>query len=453
MPLARTTRGPAQAHGRGGVAPAHRGRANPPRMATRAPRVPPSCGSTCTCGTPRPSCTCRTCWHPDPRLAETTAPCHAEGGTVRSTPGPACERRRQTVQSLVADAVREAHAAQAFAQHDPAGSARTFVGEAALPAVRALNGAGAPALLLAMPGILNAVQPGLKGPEPALYRYWMEWRTSNQSGRSLSIGHTLRLTGEGSATSLHSSPPALLHALRTRCPMDAARYLNQARTTYTGGESELNAALHLLHLPDEDLEVGEVTIFVEGAGETPTRPRPTNPVYDGTRPTPLYVVVCEAYPREPTWCPTLPPATHAPRGQAHLRPSPPSSRTNGAHHRGQVFWQERSGTPLLLLVVTSRGDPERALGVTPTHLYGTAPVPRPPLPAPEARDSVHTFLRTQQVTAVTGVHLVRLLPASPDDPRGPRALSPTPAWELWRGEWATWLARLPAQCRWMTADP
>ena len=58
------------------------------------------------------------------------------------------------------------------------------------------------------------------------------------------------------------------------------------------------------------------------------------------------------------------------------------------------------------------------------HLYGAAPVPRPPLPAPAARDGLHTFLRTQEVTAVTGVHLVRLPPAPPDDPRGPRALSP-----------------------------
>ena len=56
---------------------------------------------------------------------------------------------------------------------------------------------------------------------------------------------------------------------------------------------------------------------------------------------------------------------------------------------------------------------------------------------------MYTFPRTQEVTAVTGVHLVRLSPASPNDPPGPRALRPTPDWELWRGEWATWLACLP----------
>ena len=71
----------------------------PHRTATRAPRLPPTCGSTCTCGTPGPSRTCRTCWHPDPRpmprLAEPTAPCPAEGGTGRSTPGPAADRRRR----------------------------------------------------------------------------------------------------------------------------------------------------------------------------------------------------------------------------------------------------------------------------------------------------------------------------------------------------------------------
>ena len=35
---------------------------------------------------------------------------------------------------------------------------------------------------------------------------------------------------------------------------------------------------------------------------------------------------------------------------------------------------------------------------------------------------MQAFLRTQEVTAVTGVHLVRLPPESPDNPRGPRAL-------------------------------
>ena len=201
--------------------------------------------------------------------------------------------------------------------------------------------------------------------------------------------------------------------------------------------------LHLLHPPDEDLEVGEITVFVESADEAPARPRPTNPVYDGTRPTFLYTIVCEAFPRELTWFPALLPATHAPRGWANPDLSPPLSRTRGAHHRWQVLWQERPGTPLLLLVVATRGDLERVLGITPTHLYGAAAVPRPLLPAPAARDRVHTFLRTQEVSAVTGVHLVRLPPAPPDDPRGPRALSPAPNWELWRDVWAAWLPASP----------
>ena len=267
------------------------------------------------------------------------------------------------------------------------------------------------------------------------------------------MGDTLRLTGAGSAMSLRSSAPALLHALRTRYPGDTAPYLNQARATYPGAVSELDAALHLLHPPDEDLEVGEMTVYVEGADEPPARPRPTNPVYDGTRPTPPYAIVCEAFPREPTWCPALQPATHAPRGWANPDLSPPLSRTRGAHHRGQVLWQECPGTPLLLLVVATREDPERVLRTTPTNLYGAAPVPRPPLAAPAARDGVHTFPRTQDVSAVTGVHPVRLPLAPPDDPRGPRALSPAPDWELWRDSWAAWLPRLPSQCQWMAAGP
>ena len=226
--------------------------------------------------------------------------------------------------------------------------------------------------------IVKAIQPGLIGPEAALYGHWMGWRESNRSGRPLSMGDTLRLTGAGYAMFLRSSVPALLHALRTRYPGDTAPYLNQARATYLGGVSELDAALHLLHPPDEDLEMGEITVFVEGADEAPARPRPTNPVYDGTRPTPPYAILCEAFPGEPTWCPAPPPATHAPRGWASPDLPPPLSRTRSAHHRGQVLWQERPGTPLLLLVVATRGDPEQVLGFTPTHLYGAAPVPHPP---------------------------------------------------------------------------
>ena len=324
----------------------------------------------------------------------------------------------------MADAVAEAHEARAAARRDLTGSARAFLNETALPAIRALNGAGAPTLLPALQRIVNTVRPGLISPEVALYGHWMEWHESNRSGRPLLMGDTLQLTGAGSTMSLRSSAPALLHALRTRYPGDAAPYLNQARATYPGGVSELDAALHLLHPPAEELEVGEITVFVEGADEAPACPRPTNPVYDGTRPTPPYAIVCEAFPREPTWCPALPPATHAPRGWANPDLSPPLSRTRGAHHRGQVLWQECPGSPLLLLVVVTRGDPERVMGITPTHLYGAAPVSRPPLPAPAARDGVHTFLRRQEVTAVTGVHLVRLPPTPLDDPRGPRALGP-----------------------------
>ena len=108
----------------------------------------------------------------------------------------------------------------------------------------------------------------------------------------VSMGDTRRLTGAGSGMSPHSGAPVLLHALTTRCPGDTAPHLNQARATYPGAVSELDAALHLLHPPDEDLEVGEITVFVEGTGEVPTRPRPTNLAYDGTKPTPPHAVVC-----------------------------------------------------------------------------------------------------------------------------------------------------------------
>ena len=354
---------------------------------------------------------------------------------------------------LVADAVVEAHEAHAAARRDLTGSARTFLNETALPAVRALNGAGAPTLLPAMHRIVNAVQPELISPEAALYGHWMEWHESNRSGWPLSMGDTLQLTGAGSAMSLRCSAPALLHALRTRYPGDAAPYLNEARATYPGGVSELDAALHLLHAPDEDLEVGEITVFVEGAEEAPARPRPTNPGVRRHQADPPVRHRMRGVPQGSHLVP------RAPAGDARVprlgqpRPAPPLSRTRGAHHRGQVLWQECPGTPLLLLVVATRGDPERVLGITPTHLYGAAAVPRPPLPAPAARDGVQTFLRTQEVTADTGVHLVRLPPTPPDDPRGPRALGPAPDWGLWRDAWAAGLCCLPSQCRWMAAGP
>ena len=90
---------------------------------------------------------------------------------------------------------------------------------------------------------------------------------------------------------------------------------------------------------------------------------------------------------------------------------------------------------------------------SPPTCTGQRPYRAPPFPAPAARDGVHTFLRKQEVTAVTRVHLVWLPSAPTDDPRGPRALSPGPDWELWRDMWAAWLTQLPPQCRWMATGP
>ena len=173
----------------------------------------------------------------------------------RDRPENARARRlaqEERVLGLVAGAVAEAHAAHGAALHDPAGSARAFPNEAALPAVRAMNGAAAQTLLQMMQRVVKAMRPGLVDPKAAVYGYWMEWQTSNRSGRLLLMGDTRRLMGEGSASSLHSSAPALLHALRTCLPMDAAHILNQARATYPGRVSELDAALHLLQPPDEE---------------------------------------------------------------------------------------------------------------------------------------------------------------------------------------------------------
>ena len=104
----------------------------------------------------------------------------------RNGPEHAKARRRAqgaSVRSLVADAVTGATEAHAAAQHEPAGSARTFLGEAALPAVRALSRAGAPRLLPAMHQILNAVRLGLIGPrQPSTGTGWSGARPTIRAG-------------------------------------------------------------------------------------------------------------------------------------------------------------------------------------------------------------------------------------------------------------------------------
>ena len=112
---------------------------------------------------------------------------------------------------LVAGAVTNAHAAHAAPWQDAAGSMRTFLREAALLAVRALNGAGSPTLLPAMHQVMNTVPPGLFNLEAAPYGFLTEWQTSKQAVRHLLMGALLRLTDEGLARSLHSRALALMH--------------------------------------------------------------------------------------------------------------------------------------------------------------------------------------------------------------------------------------------------
>ena len=75
------------------------GEHTPPHTNARAPRAPSSCWSTCTCGTPRLSLSCRMCSrpdpHPPPRFTKPAASCLADGGRGWSTPEPAAGLRRQ----------------------------------------------------------------------------------------------------------------------------------------------------------------------------------------------------------------------------------------------------------------------------------------------------------------------------------------------------------------------
>ena len=361
----------------------------------------------------------------------------------------ACRKVQEaTVRGLVADAQAEAHEAHAAAWCDLTGSARAFLNETALPAVRALNGAGAPTPLLAMHLIVHAIQPGLSSPEVALYGHWMEWHESNRLGRHLFMGETLRLTGAGSAMSLRSSAPALMHALRTSDPGDTAPYLNQAGATYPGGVSELDAALHLLHPPDEDLEVGEITVFVEGADEAPARTWPTNPVYDGTRPTPLYTIVC--LPQGAHLVPR-PPAgdARAPR-LAQPRPVPPPLQNQGCPPRGG----RSSGKSALAPPCSSSSPRPRGPRTGPGDhphppLWGSTRTPPPPPGARGAGRGTH-------LPANTGGHRRYGSPPSAPPPgtirRPPGTRGPEPCPRL--GAVARRVApRLLSQCRWMAAGP
>ena len=134
--------------------------------------------------------------------------------------------------------------------------------------------------------------------------------------------------------SLGSSAPALLHALRTRYPGDTAPYLNQARATYPGGVSELDAALHLLHPPDEDLEVDEIPVFVEGADEAPARPRPTNPIYDRTRPAPTVRHRVRGVPQGAHLVPRPPAGDERAPQLGQPRPAPPPLQNQGCPPQG-----------------------------------------------------------------------------------------------------------------------
>ena len=286
------------------------------------------------------------------------------------------------VRGLVADAVAEAHEAHAAARHDLTGSVRAFLNETALPAVRALNGAGAPTLLPAMHQMVNAVQPGLISPEVALYRHWMEWRESNRSDRPLSVGDTLQLTGAGSAMSLRSSAPALLHALTTRYLGDAAPYLNLARATYPGGMSELDAALHLLHPLDKDLEVGEITVFVEGVDEASARPRLNNPVYDGTRPTPRTPSYARRSPGSPLGAPpSRRQRTRPAAGPTQTCPPPspePGVPTTGGRSSGMCAL----APPCSSSSSRPAGTRSGSWGSPPPTSMGQHPYPAPPSPRP-----------------------------------------------------------------------
>ena len=360
-------------------------------------------------------------------------------------------RRAQeaTVRSLVADAVTEAHAAQAAALHDPAGTGRTFVSEAALPAVCALNGMGAPALLPAMHQIVIAVQPGLKGPQGSPLRVLDGVAHVPPMGPAPVNGGHAAADGRR----VGRVPPQ-------QRPGPAAR----PEDTAPHGRSPVNEP-GAGHVPRRSVRTGRGAPALTSAGRglrsgrsqgilgrcrrDAHPPPPDEPGIGRHQADPPGTLSCaRCFAESP---PGVPPS-HRPLTRPAARPTRPwpplLSRTRGAHHKGHVHWQERPGNPLLLLVFTPRGS----WGSPPSTSTGQRPCPVPPSQRPRrgtgCRPSCeyrrHRRYGGPPCAAPPGI--IRLPPGA----QGPE---PHPGRELWRGEWATWLTRLLRQCRWMAAVP
>ena len=136
--------------------------------------------------------------------------------------------------------------------------------------------------------------------------------------------------------------------------------------------------------------MGEVMVFVEGADKAPSRPQPTNRVYHCARPTPPYAVLCEAFPREPTSCPALSPATHAPRGCANPNLSPPPLQDQGRPPQGAGPLARAPGHLPAPPRLHDPGGPGAGLGDYPNPpVRGSARTPPPPPGARGAGRGTH----------------------------------------------------------------
>ena len=198
--------------------------------------------------------------------------------------------------------------------------------------------------------------------------------------------------------------------------------------------------------------MGEVTIFVGGAGEAPTRHRPNNAVYDGTSRTHPYAVVCEAFPRQPAWSPTLPPATHRLCGWADPRLSPPLSRTRGAHHGGQILWQERPGTPCSSLSSRPAGTRSGSRGSPPPTSTGQRPSPAPPSRRPRRGEGCTPSCEPRRSPPLRGSTLCDC-PGTTRQPPWAQGPEPDPRPGAVARRVGRVLARLPLHSRWMATDP
>ena len=130
-------------------------------------------------------------------------------------------------------------------------------------------------------------------------------------------------------------------------------------------------------------------MFVEGADEASARPRPTNPVYDGTGPTPPYAVVYEAFPRSPLGAPPSHRRRTRPAAGLTQTCPPPSPGPGVPTTGGRSSGKSALAPPCSSSSSRPAGTRGGSWGSPPPTSMGPHPYPAPPPGARGAGRSTH----------------------------------------------------------------